>query len=241
MNLAIDLGNTTSRLFIFDGTRRIGKETLSNLDVSVLEQFLEEHSIKGSILSVVNNDDDKGIIELLHAKTHFVMLNSTTPIPIENQYKTPETLGADRLANAVAARVLYPGKNVLVIDAGTCIKYDFVNHKGHYLGGNISPGFRMRLDAMHQFTDKLPQLEPAYSVGIGSSTKDSMMTGAFHGIIHEMNGFIQYYSGHFDPVMIIMTGGDTPYFAEELNFAIFAEPDLTGIGLNEILQFNIPH
>jgi type III pantothenate kinase len=239
VNLAIDLGNTTSRLFIFDGARRIGKENIPNLDVYAMEKFLEEHLIKASILSTVV-DDDNGIIEMLHAKTDFVMLNSSTPLPIDNLYKTPETLGADRLANAVAVSRLYPDKNVLIIDAGTCIKYDFINRAKQYLGGNISPGFKMRLDAMHQFTDKLPQLEPSFATGIGTTTKDSMMTGAFRGIVHEMNGFILQYSER-NPIEIVMTGGDARYFAEELNFPIFAEPDLTGIGLNEILQFNIPH
>jgi type III pantothenate kinase len=239
VNLALDLGNTTSSLFIFDGTRRMGKESIPNLNASSLEKFLEEHSIKASILSTVV-DDDKGIIELLHAKTDFVMLNSSTPLPIDNLYKTPETLGADRLANAVAASRLYPDKNVLIIDAGTCIKYDFINREKQYLGGSISPGFKMRLDAMHQFTDKLPQLEPSFATGIGTTTKESMMTGVFRGIVHEMNGFILQYSER-NPIEIVMTGGDTRYFAEELNFPIFAEPDLTGIGLNEILQFNIPH
>jgi type III pantothenate kinase len=239
LNLAIDLGNTSSRLYLYDGTRRMGKEVLPEMSAGLLEKFIEEHSVRHSILSSVV-ENDFGIVELLHAKTHFVMLNSNTALPIDNQYKTPETLGADRLANVVGASVLHPDKNVLVIDAGTCIKYDFINRNKQYSGGSISPGFKMRLDAMHHFTGKLPQLEPTHATGIGGTTKDAMMTGAFRGIIHEMNGFIQEYSQR-NPVEIVMTGGDARYFVEELNFPIFAEPDLTGIGLNEILQFNIPH
>lgn len=237
MNLAVDLGNTTTRLYIYDGTRRIGKESFPTLTAEMLEKFLEEHSIRRSILSAVDNDD-QDIAEVLHAKTHFIMLSGSTPLPITNFYTTPETLGADRICNAVAAAALYPGKNVLVIDAGTCIKYDLMNNKNQYLGGSISPGFRMRLDAMHHFTGRLPQLEPQFASGIGTTTKDSMMTGAFSGIVHEMNGFISDFSKQYDSLVVIFTGGDSRHFAEELNFPIFAEPDLTGIGLNEILQFN---
>jgi type III pantothenate kinase len=237
VNLALDLGNTTSRLFIYDGARRIGKRVISNLSTEMLEEFVEENSVRSSILSSVI-DYDPLIAHLLHSRTDFIKLNSDTPLPIDNFYKTKETLGTDRIANAVAGAVLYPEKNVLIVDVGTCIKYDFVNYKGQYLGGSISPGFRMRLDAMHHYTDKLPQLEPTYASGIGTSTKDAMMTGAFRGIIHEINGFINEYSARFEPIVIILTGGDTRHFEEELNFPIFAEPDLTGIGLNEILLFN---
>jgi type III pantothenate kinase len=237
MNLAIDLGNTTTRLYLFNGTRRIGKELIVNITAQLLEEFMDEHLVHYSILSAVD-DVEEGIAEVLHAKTDFIMLSGRTPLPIANLYSTPDTLGPDRIANAVAAATLYAGKNVLVIDAGTCIKYDFVNYKNEYLGGSISPGFRMRLDAMHQFTGRLPKLEPMYASGIGVDTKSSMMTGAFSGIVQEMNGFIHDYSKHFDSMVVILTGGDLRYFAEELNFPIFAEPDLTGIGLNEILQFN---
>jgi type III pantothenate kinase len=239
LNLAIDLGNTSSRLYTYDGTRRIGKQVLPNLNANLLEEFIEENSIKSSILSSVI-DDDGGVAEVLHSKTYFIYLNSQTVLPIENLYKTPETLGTDRIACAVAGAALYPGKNVLVIDAGTCIKYDFVDYKSQYFGGSISPGFRMRLDALHHYTDKLPQLEPGYASGIGNTTKDSIMTGVYCGIVHEMKGFIHDYAHHFNPITVVLTGGDSLHFAEELNFPIFVEPDLTGIGLNEILLFNLP-
>jgi len=237
MNLALDLGNSTARLYIYDGNRRIGKEVFQNLSARMLEDFMDEHLIHNSIISLVV-DDTENLAEMLHQKTFFINLSGFTPLPIENLYDTPETLGADRIANAVAAAALYPGKNVLVIDAGTCIKYDFVNSRNQYLGGSISPGYRMRLEALHRFTGRLPKIEPAYASGIGTNTKTSILTGVFTGIVHEMNGFISDYSRQFEPIVVIMTGGDGSHFAEELNFPIFAEPDLTGIGLNEILQFN---
>ena len=141
MNLALDLGNTSTRLYLYDGTRSIGKHVFANLTAKQLEEFLQEHSVHYSVLSSVI-DDEENLTELLHERTFFVNVSGHTPLPVENLYEGKETLGADRIANAVGAATLFPRKNVLVIDAGTCIKYDFVNYKNQYLGGSISPGFR---------------------------------------------------------------------------------------------------
>ena len=139
---------------------------------------------------------------------------------------------------SVAAAHIYPNRNVLIVDAGTCIKYDFVNSQRQYLGGSISPGFQMRFDAMHHFTDKLPHIKAQSYSDIGIDTASSMRSGVFLGIIYEINGFITDYTEQQDLDHVILTGGDASHFANELNFPIFAEPDLTGIGLNEILSFN---
>jgi type III pantothenate kinase len=238
LNLCIDIGNTTTRLYIYDGRKPVSKMVFKKLDVKALKGVFNKHIISASILSSVV-DEDKKIAALLRKETDFIKLSHKTALPIENKYATPKTLGMDRLACAVAGAYLYLGKHVLIIDAGTCIKYDFVSNENKYLGGSISPGLQMRLDAMHKFTGKLPQLKAEkWVIETGNDTKTSMLSGVFFGALYEMNGFIKHYSELYKQLQVILTGGDAHHFAVELNFPIFAEPDLTGIGLNEILLHN---
>ena len=161
-------------------------------------------------------------------------------LPIRNKYKTPDTLGNDRLANAIAANFLFPEHNVLVIDAGTCVKYDFVSAKGEYLGGSISPGLDMRFKAMHEFTGKLPLVKYGKSKSlIGNTTLTAMQTGVVIGMTEEMKGFVKRYQAQYKNLKIILTGGDSQRFVNDLNLSIFAASDLVNIGLNEIIRFNM--
>jgi type III pantothenate kinase len=238
MNLALDFGNTTTRLYLFEGAKFISKKVFKKFNAKTLKTVLKKHEIDASIISSVA-DFDKKITNELRRHTHFINLTYKTPVPILNKYETPKTLGMDRLGNAVAASALHPHDHVLVIDAGTCIKYDFINWEKEYFGGSISPGFRMRLRALHHYTEHLPLLKPKqFKHAAGANTIDSILSGVYHSIRHEMNGFIHDYASAFEDIKVIMTGGDCHYFAEALNFPIFAEPDLTGIGLNEILLHN---
>lgn len=168
-------------------------------------------------------------------------LTSATELPIRNLYLTPKTLGTDRLANAVAGNFLFPRKNVLVIDVGTCIKYDFVNARAEYLGGSISPGLSMRFRAMHEFTGKLPMVsEERPKVLTGRSTSEAMQTGVFAGVEEEIRGVISRYKKKYVQLAVVITGGDSRRFVRELNLSIFAAPDLVNLGLNEITRFNYP-
>ncbi len=239
MNLTVDAGNTFTKAVIFDKDKITWMRTYRNFSVRDLHSIFSPHPIRGSILSSVVRTD-KRIIQFLRSNSAFVELNSKTKLPVKNRYKTPETLGADRIASVAGAVKLFPGKNILVIDAGTCIKYDFVNAKKEYLGGSISPGLMMRFRALHNFTDRLPLVQPGTAGSfIGASTKDSILTGVQQGIIHEMNGFIQQYKKKLTPVKVILSGGDSPLFAGHIKSSIFATPNLIHIGLHEILKCNV--
>jgi type III pantothenate kinase len=168
-----------------------------------------------------------------------LVLNSTTPIPVSNCYKTPNTLGNDRIALVVGATVHYSGHNVLVIDAGTCITYDFINAEQEYLGGSISPGIRMRYSALHQYTSQLPMLKTEEKAAlIGGDTEESIHSGVINGVLAEIDGVIQRYIEQYPDVKVVVTGGNVKLFDKGLKNTIFASPNLLMEGLNKILDYN---
>ena len=241
MNLTIDIGNTFTKAVVFDQDRIKWTHIYKNFSVSDLIRLwrISSNDVQGSILSSVAKTEKK-IIHFLQSNSSFVQLNTKTKLPVKNKYKTPETLGSDRLASAAGAAKLFPGKNSLVIDVGTCVKYDFITAKKEYLGGSISPGLMMRFKALHNFTDRLPLIQPGTSRNfIGSSTKDSILTGVQTGIIHEMNGFIEQYKKKYSSLNILLSGGDASLFAGHIKSSIFAAPNLIHIGLHEILKCNV--
>ena len=167
------------------------------------------------------------------------VLSEKTPLPIINNYKTSLTLGKDRLAAVVGASVLYPGKDVLVFDAGTCLTIDFINSDKEYVGGRISPGIEMRYNALHTFTDKLPLIKSEKNtLVIGNDTKTSIISGVQQGILAEVKTIISEYKSKNTDTVFVFTGGDSFYFEKELKNSIFANPNLVLIGLNEILDYN---
>ncbi|MGV6861991.1 MAG: type III pantothenate kinase [Putridiphycobacter sp.] len=239
MNLIIDQGNTFFKTALFNGNELINQNKFDYRSILAFHKWLEQFAEKNLNLitsSVVNQKIEIG--NLFKIKKE-IDLNQNTPIPIQNLYHTPTTLGKDRLANAVGAWALNPNQNSLVVDMGTCIKYDIVTKKGEYLGGNISPGFKMRYKALNTFTDKLPLIDN-YELNstFGVDTTSSLQAGVQLGIENEINGFIQRFNQEFQPLTIFMTGGDTKYFDKYFKNRIFANPNLTLIGLNEILNYN---
>lgn len=237
--LAIDLGNTRAKAGVFLDGKLIQRFVFDSLDTDAIASVFSRHRIDEAILSSVVEHPEA--IELVISKyTRLNTLRSIKRFPLRNKYRTPGTLGADRLADAAGAAVLFPGKNVLVIDAGTCIKYDIVEAGGTYLGGSISPGINMRFTALHQHTGKLPLVAPApYRGFIGKDTKSSLLTGVLQGTVFEIEGFVRRYKKEFKGLKIILTGGDASRLAKHLNFSIFATPDLVLIGLNRILEYDI--
>jgi len=158
-------------------------------------------------------------------------------LPIQIDYKEKEKLGSDRIAGVVAAKSIYPNDPVLVIDSGSCITYDFADATGVFKGGQISPGWQMRLQAMHHFTDALPLVKAdGQAPAMGQSTAESMQSGAYWGIVHEMNGFIEQYTEKFENLKVLVTGGNSGFFVPNLKYEIFADPNLILVGLNKILQ-----
>ena len=235
MNLAIDIGNTRTKLGFFEGETLVRKETLERLSVDEVKSRLYNHSVSACILSSVS-ETDPGIRELLALETDFVELTSDTPLPIGNHYATPKTLGKDRLAAAVGAWSFFPGKTCLVIDAGTCITSDVLSEDGIFKGGNISPGIDMRLKAMHTFTARLPLVGRGTTEHwIGTTTTEALQNGAQWGAIWELSALIDRCEAEFGPVEIALTGGDAEFFEKNMKRKIFANPDLVLIGLNKIL------
>lgn len=168
------------------------------------------------------------------------MLDHKTPVPINNRYLTPETLGFDRLAAAVGAATVYPGANVLAIDAGTAITYEFVDAQNNYRGGNISPGMEMRFRALHHFTGKLPMIESKMPVSfLGNTTSEAIKAGVIEGMIFEIDGYINTLKKSHHDLKIIITGGDAIFFDKKLKNSIFVNLNLTLHGLNRILRHNV--
>lgn len=242
MNLIIDQGNTATKLAIFEADFLQKKIAFEKSEKEKVESWIANNIPENANILISSVTDQV----LSIAQPNRIYLDHHTPLPIENSYATPETLGLDRLANVVAARALNPGKNSLALDMGTCIKYDLVNSNGVYMGGNISPGLRMRYQALNHFTDKLPLFDPEedFQYDYGTTTESSMKNGVQHAIFHEINGFIQRYEEQFGQLTIFMTGGDLKYFDKAFKNTIFAdsisiEEDLTVRGLNEILKHNV--
>ncbi|MGZ4038048.1 MAG: type III pantothenate kinase, partial [Bacteroidia bacterium] len=148
--------------------------------------------------------------------------------------------GSDRLAASVGAFGLYPGQDTLVVDAGTCVKYNFTNRNNEYLGGAISPGLQMRFKAMHQLTGRLPLVIPddQFNKLVGTTTEESLLSGVINGLIHETDGFINDYKKQYPQLKVVFTGGDTSFFVKRLKNSIFADHDLVLKGLNDILIYN---
>lgn len=239
MNLIIDIGNSVAKIAIFDGDKLVEVFRSSNHSLDCLPLFCHKYSIKrGIIASVITLSNT--IRQQLNA-LHFpvIELNYQTPVPISILYETPQTLGMDRLAAVVAANHLQPGLDILVIDAGTCITYDFIDKKGNYHGGNISPGMRMRFKALNIFTDKLPKVSPKGDKPFyGQSTETAIRSGVIHGIEFEMGGYIQQLQKNYPELLVFLTGGDDFSFDTKLKSVIFADRFLVLKGLNRILDYN---
>lgn len=230
-NIVIDLGNTRTKIAWFEGREMI-RHTEGTAD-ELKEILASETGYDRCIISSVVKEIP-GFIP-----SNALILDETTPLPVKNKYLTPNTLGKDRLANACFTSLLEKGTNYLIIDAGTCLKFDFVNHQGEYLGGSISPGLTMRYQAMHTFTYRLPLLKPMPTERyLGRNTEESMSSGAYYGMRSEIEAMTDLYRKDYGDLQIFLTGGDAPVFANGFNFTIFADPFLTLRGLNAILEHN---
>ena len=195
MNLIIDVGNTLLKLAVFDNQMLIVKRRCKKVDfISTLEELSIIYSkINDVIISSVGNFSEKEIL-FLQKRYQTIILNYQTKVPFINQYKTPDTLGVDRIALVSSAAIQYPKENILIIDVGSCITYDFLNSKNEYLGGSISPGIDLRYKALHDYTNKLPLLKPKIvKKTLGNTTKSSIHIGVIQGVVNEIDGFITAY------------------------------------------------
>lgn len=240
MNLIIDIGNTQVKLAVFNNGSMEFHESIRTTALEAhLSALHERYPIKNSILSNVSRLPEAVMDTLARYPVH--VLSHTSRVPFTNRYATPQTLGADRIALTAAAAHRFPGKNVLIIDAGTCITYDFLNAENEYLGGAIAPGIQMRYKALHTFTGRLPLLQPEDFPGItGNTTAASIHSGVLNGCINEIQGVIAQYEKKYKDLTVILTGGDTQLLSERLKNSIFVEPNFLVTGLNIVLEHNKP-
>lgn len=236
--LCIDLGNTRCKIGIFDGDNLIFHHVTEDLVYSVLDEMMTKYEVLQMGICHTRNIDETLMHQILD-KWHPFILNDSAKLPIENLYETPSSLGKDRLASVVGASIKYPNENCVVVNAGTCITYDFIDFQNQYQGGNIAPGINMRLQAMHQFTDKLPLAAAQYhETLLGKNTKMALQNGAVRGAIFEFDSFIEHIQAKFGPLKSIISGGDAFFFAENSKFEIFAHSNLVLEGLKDIMRFN---
>ncbi len=246
MNLCIDQGNSRTKVALFEADNRLVKsfiyKTFSSADV---KRLFTLYPIEDSIVSSVVNIEPSVVNALNRHSRHFVLLDHHTPIPIVNDYESPHTLGQDRLAAAVGAAALFPKKDVLIIDAGSAITYDVLSHEGHYLGGNIAPGIRVRLQSLHRLSKKLPLVdvdENAMLPLLGKNTNDAIAAGVVRGVAFEVKGYIRALRAEQDTVadlQVVLTGGHAPFILNHVKDDLHHEKNLVLIGLNVILTHNM--
>lgn len=239
MQLVIDIGNSKIKIAVFSGDEALEYFSLPKLVYKKFEDIFKKYpKLNRCIICSVSEDID-ALKALLEQHLEIKVFNHKAKLPIANVYETPKTLGYDRLAGAVGAHSLYTGKNILVIDSGTCITYNFINTKGEYMGGAISPGLDMRFKALNHYTAKLPLVEYEENSPLtGSNTKYSILSGVIHGMAYEMDGFISAYAAKHKGLQVVLTGGNAHRFEHELKSPIFVNPNLVLLGLKKILDYN---
>lgn len=241
VNLIIDIGNTCTKLVCFNGCEIIEEMRVDKGKEAVLYDFCKKYDFTKCIYSTVT-DLSAEILQILSYRKFPVIkfTSGETPIPIINNYKTPDTLGADRLAAAVGANFLQPLRDVLIIDIGTCITFDFVSSERIYEGGNISLGPTMRLKALHEYTSKLPLIERRGLTNgiIGNTTETAIRNGVIQGIKYEIEGYVREFMKKYPQLFIYLTGGVHLDLHYPENLPIFANDFIVPIGLNRILEYN---
>ncbi len=240
MNLVIDIGNSQTKVAVFDSgeiVQTICMDTLSAHRLDDIKRIYPE--LNRAILSSVADVDQELLNTLKKKFEYFIEFNHQTAVPIENLYESKETLGLDRLAAAVGGITLFPGSSLLVIDAGTAITFDLIDVNSRFLGGNISPGLETRFRALHKFTKKLPKIARGDQwPEIGRTTEEAIRAGVQNGMIFEIDGMIDHIVKNWPDCQVILTGGDSFFFDKKLKNTIFVKFEITLIGLNRILEYN---
>lgn len=241
MNLTIDQGNTAAKMALWEGHQLIDEVIELHLTPEIVNRYIDAAPapVQAALYCSVA-ERGQALIDLLRSRgIEAHRLKASTPIPIAIGYSTPSSLGTDRIAAAAGAWSIYPDSNLLVVDAGTAVTYDVVDKSGLFIGGNIAPGMRMRLEALHRFTARLPRLEVPHEIRpthiFGKDTREAMILGAVYGIV----GAISYYRSQLPPDTItVVTGGWAGTIAELCDFPVEPVHNLVSLGLNSILIFN---
>ena len=239
LNLIIDIGNTAAKVALFDGGEMVEVLTESNQSLDCLEALCAKYPVEQGIVATVIDLSERVLAALVALPFPLLWLDSKTPLPVTNLYETPETLGYDRMAAVVGANEQYPRRDILVIDAGTCITYEFIDSKGQYHGGNISPGMQMRFKALHQFTGRLPLVDTnGRKLPMGRDTETAIRAGVLKGMEYEISGYIEAMKHKYPELLVFLTGGDDFSFDSSVKSIIFADRFLVLKGLNRILNYN---
>ncbi|MDR1556371.1 MAG: type III pantothenate kinase [Tannerellaceae bacterium] len=240
MNLIVEQGNTITKVAIYNKGCIEASFVYKEFKPSALSSSFENYDLQRGIMSSVIEPDPELLSFLKSHLPYFIFLDENVPLPLTVEYQTPQSLGKDRLAAVVGASYLQPGKDILVIDAGTAITYELIEASGTYLGGNISPGMNTRFKALNHFTGKLPLVQEEEEIPtIGYSTKTAIQAGVVKGIIYEMDGYINELRLKYPELLVFLTGGHSFYFERRLKNTIFADINLVLTGLNRILEYNV--
>ena len=209
-----------------------------NTSFGIIGEWNSLYGIDGAIISSVIAELPELTAELSRLECPVVRFNNSIQLPLNIKYKTPHTLGSDRLAAAVGAWNEAPERNIVVIDAGSAITVDFIDRNGNYLGGNIAPGIKMRLRALHEYTALLPMIEKeGETPAIGYDTETAIRSGVINGICHEIDGYINDFKQKYCDVLVFLTGGDEKTLKNRVKNCIFADKYLVAKGLNRILKY----
>ena len=238
MHLILDIGNTNVKYHLFDQEESVLSATINSIELVADQVLVDFPALTHVIYSDVRGMISQEKLQLIFPQLQ-VMEVKTLCFPFTSQYATPATLGDDRIALVAAATKKYSQQNCLVIDAGTCLTYDFITKEGVYLGGAISPGLQMRFKSLEHFTGKLPLVQPKTSFSLhGDSTETSINNGVMAGIVYEIEGQINAYQKKYPSLTVILTGGDALNLSKSVKNTIFAEPNFLAEGLNYLLDYN---
>ena len=239
MNLVVDIGNTLVKLAVFDDGRLVAQHCVERLLPSMLDELLGGRRAAKAVVASTRGEADDVVETVRPFADYLLEFTSQTPVPIDSAYRTPETLGRDRLAAAVGAAALCPGRDVLIVDFGTAVTIDLVTADGTFRGGCISPGMKTRFRALHDYTAKLPLCGPTEDEQLqGLTTEEAIRLGVMNSLTFEIEGYIARMREKIDDLCVIFTGGDAKYFAKRIKNTIFANCNLVFFGLGRIIKYN---
>lgn len=235
-DLVIDIGNTRTKAALFVGGSVLRHGILGDNDPHSLEAWVAD-ARPARVAMASSGEEPAALVNYLQQLASVKRITGESPSPLGSAYSTPHTLGTDRLANAVALWRMFPQRASMAIDLGTCITYDVVNEGGIYRGGVISPGVRMRSEAMHRHTARLPLVTVnGMPPLLGTDTTGALQSGTYHGVLAELHGFTRACRQQWPHMAVVLTGGDAPLFVAALGTRIFADPLLTLRGLHALLE-----
>ncbi|MCL2511645.1 MAG: type III pantothenate kinase [Bacteroidales bacterium] len=241
VRFVIDAGNSLVKIAAYRGDEWIFFDQKEHLSDDFLTQCTASCSVRGKAKAIFisTRKHEVQVIEQLSRFFDLLPLTHRTPVPVCNLYETPDTLGLDRLASIVGASALFEKSNVLVIDAGSCITYDFIDARKNYHGGGIMPGLQMKLQSLHTFTGNLPlvSLNTAEKL-CGRNTEEAILAGTVNVTLLGLDSLIAYFKEQFSDLKTVICGGNTKTVQSSLKNDTFAEPKLVLYGLKQILDFN---